>query len=81
MVVVSRNLQVRLNLARESLNHIQVSLANGYTVSKTRIKQVRQELATCRKLLRKELVECNIMDLLPLLTTLNILYTLTINNC
>lgn len=65
MVVVSKNLQVRINLARESLNHLQITLANGYTVSKTRIKQVRQELATCRKLLRKELSECNIMDLLP----------------
>lgn len=63
MVVISRNLQTRINLARESLNHIQVSIANGYSVDKKQIKQVRQELATCRKLLRKELVECNIMDL------------------
>lgn len=63
MVVVSKNLQTRINLARESLNHIQVSIANGYKVDRERIKQVRQELATCRKLLRKELVECNIMDL------------------
>lgn len=63
MVTVSRNLQTRINLARESLNHIQVSIANGYKVDRERIKQVRQELATCRKLLRKELVECNIMDL------------------
>ena len=63
MVTVSRNLQTRINLARESLNHIQVSIANGYRVDKKQIKQVRQELATCRKLLRKELVECNIMDL------------------
>lgn len=63
MVTVSRNLQTRINLARENLNHIQISLANGYRVDKKQIKQVRQELATCRKLLRKELVECNIMDL------------------
>lgn len=55
MVTISKNLQVRINLARENLNHIQVSLANGYTVSKSRIKEVRNELATCRKLLRKEL--------------------------
>ena len=55
MVVVSRNLQTRISLARESLNHIQVSIANGYKVDRERIKQVRQELATCRKLLRKEL--------------------------
>ena len=57
MVVISRNLQTRINLARESLNHIQVSLANGYKVDRERIKQVRQELATCRKLLRKELLD------------------------
>ena len=65
MVVASKNLQTRINLARESLNHLQITLANGYTVNKNKIKQVRQELATCRKLLRKELSECNIMDLLP----------------
>jgi hypothetical protein len=55
MVTVSKNLQVRINLARENLNHIQVSLANGYNVSRSKIKEVRNELATCRKLLRKEL--------------------------
>lgn len=64
MVTISRNLQTRINLARESLNHIQISLANGYTVNKNKIKQVRQELATCRKLLREELLKCNISDLL-----------------
>lgn len=64
-VNVSRNLSTRINLARSELNHIQITIANGYKVDRERIKQVRQELATCRKLLRKELVECNIMDLLP----------------
>ena len=64
MKKISKNLNKRLQLLRESTNYLQTILNNGYKVDDKLLTEHKEQLKVCKELLRKELIKTNVKDLL-----------------
>lgn len=61
---ISKNLNKRLQLLRESTNYLQTILNNGYKVDNKLLTEHKEQLKICKELLKKELLKTNIKDTL-----------------
>lgn len=61
---ISKNLNKRLQLLRESTNWIQTVINNGYKIDNKLLTEHKEQLKICKELLKKELIKTNIKDLL-----------------
>lgn len=61
---ISKNLNRRIQLLRESTNWIQTVINNGYKIDNKTLTEHKQLLTVCKELLRKELTTTNVKDLL-----------------
>lgn len=64
MKKISKNLNKRLQLLRESTNYLQTILNNGKRVDNKLLIEHKEQLNVCKELLRKELIKTNVKDLL-----------------
>ena len=63
-VKISKNLDRRLRLLRESRNFIEVIVSNRKPVSKRLLEDYQQDLKICKELLKKELIKAPINNIL-----------------
>ena len=61
---ISKNLNKRLQLLRESTNYLQMLVNNGNKIPNRLLEEHKQQLTICKQLMRKELTTTNIKDLL-----------------
>lgn len=64
MKKISKNLNKRLQLIKESNNYMRTLVNNGYKIPDKLITEHKEQLKICKQLLKQELIKTNIKDIL-----------------